>query len=226
MSDDDQKLSPLDDLTANANRIKVNKSYSIFVRFMRFVLPVVALSIAVIVFTWPEMENNVIQTANKEDLVTQAANIKNELLEPRFESTNNQNQPFTITATRAMQGQDSAELVFLEQPQADMKLKSGETVSIEAEKGIYEQQTEKLFLENSVTLTHESGYALETDELRVDLKTRQAFSAKPVKAHGPKSELQATGLEANQGAGKLIFTGPAQLILHDGMNFSFGKAMP
>ena len=211
MTDTDNRL---EDLNVVDRDISVNRGYTRFVKSMRWGLPLIAVVLTVVVITWPEMDDKIV-IVPKEQLVPQSTTKigENELLNPRFETTDAQQNPVNVTAIRALQNQENPDLVKLEKPNADLKMKDGSNVQIEAQKGTYEQETEKLFLQDDVKIRHESGYELQAEELRVDMKTREAFSDKNVRVEGPEAQVDATGLEGNVEDGILIFKGPATLTL-------------
>lgn len=213
-TDDTENTSRLDELNVGDRNIAVNRNYTRFVKAMRYVLPLIAVALIVVVITWPEMDDKIVVVNKDEILATSENEIgENELLNPNFQTTDAQMQPVNVTANRAMQNQENPNLVKLDRPVADLKMKNGDQVNIEALDGTYEQETEKLFLQNSVKIKHESGYELNAEELRVNMKTREAFSDKDVNIDGPDATIQATGLEGNVDDGVLIFKGPATLTL-------------
>ena len=225
---DQTKTSPrLDQISAHRQPPKtVNRSYTRFVKTMRVLLPLSAVILTTILILWPDMQDTALPPA-KEDIMPDAAQAQNELLKPRFESVDSKQQPFTITANKAVQGQSNRNLVELDKPVADMMMKSGAWIAAESHTGLYEQKAEKLFLSGQVKLFHDSGYQLETDELRIDLKKREAFSDKDVHAQGPAGIIEASGLQAQADQGLLIFKGPAHLTLHTGKNgLNPGKVLP
>ena len=211
-----ETISRLDDLNNGAMNAPIGKGYSRFVKLMRFGLPFIALALMVVVITWPEMDDKIV-VVQKEELIPESVNDigENELLNPRFETTDNQNQPVNITAARALQNQENPNLVRLEIPNADLQMSNGARLNINAVEGTYEQESEKLFLQNNVRILHESGYELQAQELRVDMKTQQAFSDKDVRIDGPDAVIEATGLDGNMDEGVLVFKGPAKLTLHN-----------
>lgn len=220
------KSERLEQLAVPLKGTKVNRAYTFFVRSMRVILPLSALALIAIVFTWPDMEEK-IEPIRKEDILPRAAKAQNELIKPRFESTDSKKQPFTVTADTARQNEENPELVHLENPVADMLLNEGARISGQADKGVYEQQTEKLFLEGNVKLFHDSGYELEAEEMRVDMKTQEAFSGKDVYIHGPAGTIKAAGLKALAEQELLVFNGPATLVLKTGEGgFELGKVLP
>ncbi len=188
-----------------------NPGWSRFVRRMRLILPLIALAMFAIVFVWSDVEKNKIIPAK--DLAHVPSVGKNELVNPRFESTDSENQPYTITATRAVQNKEDENLVMLEKPLGNMKLKSGETVGLEADRGSFRQNNKVLLLRGNVRLTQDKGYELEMEELDIDLTKNTAFSNTEIAGQGPEGTLNAKGLEGSVTDGKLVFKGPAKLIL-------------
>ncbi|GJL85590.1 MAG: hypothetical protein DHS20C02_13650 [Micavibrio sp.] len=193
-----------------------NQSYSKFVRWMRLILPLTALIIVAVLFTWTRMEEE-IAIPVQQQATTEKDIGKNELVNPRFESTDENKQPYTITAQRALQGEEDEKLVILERPVADMLLNSGNWIAVEADKGAYHQETQKLLLEGHVKLFHDEGYQMETAKLHVDVEQSLAWSDDDVYGQGPAGTLEAKGLKANNENGRLVFTGPAKLILNSAM---------
>ncbi len=148
---------------------------------------------------------------------------KNELTNPRFESKDSRGQPFTITAQKAVQGQDNDGVLELEKPVADILLKSGAWLAISAEHGAYTEEVQSLKLQGDVRLFHDTGYELKTAQLDLDMLEAKAISNQDVYIQGPAGTLTAKGLKGDQTIGKLSFTGPAKLTLYDAGNMSLGR---
>jgi LPS export ABC transporter protein LptC len=203
----------LTELDFNAPKAEINRNYSRFVRSMRLALPLLALALTVVVIAWPEMDDKIV-TIQKDKLLPDANLAENELINPRFQSTDKDLNPYTVTAKSAIQNQQNADLVKLDTPKGSMTMKDGAILNVEANAGSYEQKQEKLFLENNVILNHQSGYILQTQELRVDLKKGQAFSDKEVMITGTDGTINAAGLEGDLDNEILIFKGPATLTLN------------
>ena len=204
----------LQNLNYEQQDIKVSKGYSWFVKSMRFILPIIAIGLTFVVIAWPKMEEDLV-IIPKEELVQQPKNEigENELLTPNFETIDSNQNPVRVSATRALQNQENPNLIKLENPNADLQMKNGDKVNITSLDGSYEQETQKLFLKNNVQIKHASGYELRAEELRVDMKTREAYSDKKVSIDGPVAFIQSNGLEGNVDNGTLIFKGPAKMIL-------------
>ncbi len=194
---------------------RVGKSYSRFVKSMRLLLPLIAVGLIVVVATWSENDNRVVPVERAEVIVDTKVG-ENELLNPKFETTDSQQQPVFVSANRATQNQENPNLVRLEQINADFKMNDGSAISVHALNGTYEQKVEKLYLKDNVKIRHESGYQLNAEELRINMKSREAWSDKNVSINGPAGVINATGLEGNVAEGRLIFKGPATLKFNKG----------
>jgi len=189
-----------------------SRTYSRFVRMMRLVLPLAAVAIVLLLFSWPRLEETMAPIPDENMLPRHIA--KNELLAPHFQSRDEKNQPFNINASRAVQSARDPDLILLERPEADMTLRDGTWLAAAADRGAYQQKSEILLLEGSVRLFHDLGYELKTEKLTVSLEDHKAWSDAAVYAQGPAGTLEATGLQANSAGNQLIFTGPARLVLN------------
>ncbi len=197
--------------------VNISRRYSKFVKSLRYVLPLLAVVMTVIVVTWDEAGRRV-APLKKEELLPASQNIQNELLKPVFNSIDDKKQPYTVTADRAVQNRANPDIVELEKPVATITMNSGEKIDANAVSGLYEQNSQKLNLEGDVHLIHSNGYTLSTEELRVDMAAQKTYSGRDVFIEGPAGTLDATGLEGDAATGAIIFTGPAKVVLYSDGN--------
>ena len=78
-----------------------SRRYTRFVRSMRLLLPLVALGIVWLVISWPNLKNRLEPV--KAQLALPENVGQNELLRPRYQSMDNKEQSYNITAHRAIQ---------------------------------------------------------------------------------------------------------------------------
>jgi lipopolysaccharide export system protein LptC len=193
----------------------VRPGYTSFVKLMRVLLPLAALSIFGLLLAWPDMDSRIPQAMTPPADSVQAENVKNELINPRFEGMDDKQQPYTITATRATQSEEGDEIVALEEPVADIMLDSGHWLAAQASRGQYDQASNVLVLEEDVFLLYEDQYELETSKLSVDIEARRAWSDVAVAGKGIKGALNAANLRADLAENTLVFGGPARLVFHE-----------
>lgn len=182
------------------------------VKKLRLALPVIAGAIVVFMFVWSDMES-VAPPPRKEKVAPQSIG-RNELLNPRFESEDTNQQPYTITAKKAFQESADLNRVILDKPIADISLKDGAWLAIEAEKGAFEQVKQTLTLENNVKLFHDDGYEMTTNAVNMDIVNEKAISTSPVQGHGPMGQIKSQGLIADGKTGVITFQGPATLTIN------------
>lgn len=207
-----QHRARLDDLLAQPEApVYVNARRSHVIRRLRFLLPLLAACLLVVVIVFVGPGGNA-PPPNIKDIAPNQVG-KNELLAPRFESQDGDAQPYSITATRAYQRPENLNIAILEQPVADMLLKDQSWIAIKAQIGAFNQAAQFLVLRNGVRLFHDSGYELVTDMLDVHIPQQKATSSTPVTGHGPLGQISATGLTLDAGAGTLRFHGPAKLTI-------------
>jgi len=188
------------------------QGYSSFIRRTRLVLPIVAVILIAIVFSWPNMGRN--QGFIIEDIGEGSQNAaSNALINPRFESVDPNNQPYTIIAQRAVQSQDNENLVLLDKPSGDMTMSSGHWLAVEADKGAYKQSEQQFLLQDNVNIFHDEGYQLQTAQLHLDFSKNMAWSDQDVRVLGPRGTIEAKGLQANGKEELIVFHGPAKMII-------------
>lgn len=201
----------IDRLSASDKKTKaLNQKYSKFIRWMRLVLPVIAIAMMAVVFTW-STGNETIQPIQENLALPKIG--KNELLNPHFESQDDKKQPYTITAKRAIRGETNENLVLLEEPLADILLNSGQWLAIKSQNGAFRQDNKRLLLKGAVEIYHDQGYQMNMDLLNVDMNKNDAWTDVDVKGFGPDGHIESKGMQTTSENNLIIFTGPAKLTL-------------
>lgn len=188
-----------------------SKRHSSLVRKLRLLLPLAAIAILVVLLTLTD-SNDAIKPLPREQVAPEMVG-KNELINPKFQSEDTKQQPYTITATKAFQESGNLDLVTLEKPVADISLKDGSWIALEAKTGKYTQSSGDLSLDDQVKLYHDDGYELRTSHVDINVQSQTATSTTAVSGQGPAGDITASGLKAQGQSGTLIFTGPAKLVL-------------
>ncbi|PCJ97811.1 MAG: LPS export ABC transporter periplasmic protein LptC [Zetaproteobacteria bacterium] len=209
----------LERLSRRSVRSMDASGYTRFVRIMRMALPLAAVGVVSILFIRASVEDKLIVPVESDVPKIQAHKIaKNELLNPKFESMDKKQQPYKITADRAVQGKKNKDLIMLDRPVGVMTMKDDVQITVRADTGAYRQDTERFFLQGGVFMEHADGYSLSSEEAHIDLKQNFAWSEKAVQGFGPDLLISAMGVRANGNTGEIIFTGPATLILSNGLD--------
>lgn len=202
------------------NRSGFRRSRKVLI--IKFALPLIAVGLVGLVLTWPQLQSGdedfrLDATTNAGD----ARNAKPQVLNPRLSGIDKDGQPFEITADIGTQtvGDNGAEIYYLTRPKADMALSGGSWVALSANDGVYEVAAEVLVLRGGVSLFHDSGVEFQTDEARIMMGERAALSDVPVFGFGEFGEIEAEGFRILDHGDRIVFTGPARLLLaNEGAN--------
>ncbi|MFC1673799.1 LPS export ABC transporter periplasmic protein LptC [Pseudomonadota bacterium] len=187
--------------------------YSRFVTWTKVLLPFLALILIVLVILWPRLKSD-----DTFRIGFSSVHLSGEA-EPgmdnaRYAGTDENRQPFSVTADLARIIPGMAGEVALELPKADLTLEDGTWLVLTADTGRYVREQNTLELKGHVNLFHDTGYEIATEHLRVDLKAGSATGEADLTGHGPFGELQAKGLKLVDKGNVIYFTGPAKLLLY------------
>lgn len=197
--------------------------YSKFVGYMRIGLPAVAGFLLLLVLVLPQFmgddERFRIGTTPLKNAAVEALSMVN----ARYFGTDKKGQPYSVTAKGVKENPDNDKLVELTGPQADITLTNGDWLSIEAAAGRYDRDSEVLDLQGDVSLFQDKGYELHADAMTVKLKDGVASSRTKVQSQGPFGELNAQGFDLYDKGERVVFLGPARLLLAQGFKTDFSS---
>ncbi len=201
-----------------AERIEVGWRYTRFVGMMRWLLVFGAAALAASLILWPYLHA---PGGGEEFLLDEATGIELKdgrptMINARFLATDDQGQPYTITAELAWQEQGVEEIVFMETLEGDILLRSGLWMSLSADRGVFDQIEQLLILESNIDLFSDAGYELHTDSAQIDLAAGTAQGDMDVEGQGPSGLLTAAGFEILQSGDRIRFTGPVHMTLYPG----------
>lgn len=185
-------------------------------RWIKRLLPVGALALLAALVLWPEFER--VESGGRL-IIRQMAGSPTEAVvvrEPRYQGVDEQNRPFNLTAATARQQGVSGTIVDLERPRADMFLQGGNWVLLESRQGRLDRAQNHLDLAGAVTLWHDNGTLLVTEEAAMALRDGHASGNRPVAAQGPFGTLTSEGFRLHDRGQVVIFTGRSRLVLEGG----------
>ncbi len=200
--------------TARAPRLSMRDRYSIFVGFMKLLLPALAAALILLVIVWPQftVDDDSFRLSVSKLAPDQADSLT--MLNARFDGLDEKNRPYTLTADMATQSDTDEDLIELELPKADITLEDGAWLALTARSGKYRQKAEILDLIGSVSLFHDQGFELRTEAARVDLAAGVAEGTQPVQGQGSTGFIEAEGFRVLDRGARIIFTGKAHMIVN------------
>ena len=180
-----------------------------FVWLMKVVLPMVAVFLLALVTAWPQFRPD--ESAFRIELaaVGPEGGAKPQVLNARLLGIDGEQRPFQITADQGStaKGTTGERVYILDQPKADMTLEDGSWIAMTADNGLFEQDSQTLFLSGQVNLFHDSGYEFTTETATVDIERRTAEGYEPVSGQGPLGLLQSEGFRIRDKGETIVFTG-------------------
>ena len=123
------------------------------------------------------------------------------------------NRPYRVTADAAVQDLNDHELVRLEALQADLSLKDGSWLSVNAKNGLMHNGLQTLQLDGQIEAYSDFGYAFYTQSAQIDLKAGSLYSDQPVRLQGPYGHLRAKTMRATERGQRLHFAGDVKVII-------------
>jgi lipopolysaccharide export system protein LptC len=190
------------------------RHYSRFVALMKVALPAIAVALIGTVALWPQLRNfgEGGFTLSFADMGRQATGSQR-LVNARYYGTDDDDQPFTITADLAEETAPGSARLRLDNPKADITLEDGSWVMLGADEGVYGEDTDVLRLSGAVNLFHDAGYELHTTAATINIVAGTASGDRPVRGQGPFGELTAEGFRLADTGRRIEFTGRARLVL-------------
>ncbi|MGX9966106.1 LPS export ABC transporter periplasmic protein LptC [Roseomonas sp. F4] len=187
----------------------------ILVSVAKRVLPLAAVCLLAAVALWPELDSAADRGRVAFRRVLQAAPDALRIVDPRYQGVDEQNRPYTVTASVATQG-GNEDVVALDAPRADLLMGDGAWVYLESREGRFNRPVNRLDLAGQVTVHHDDGTQFVTETAEVDLKAGAAAGDSPVAAQGPFGNLTAEGFRLFDRGQVVIFTGRARAVLEGG----------
>jgi lipopolysaccharide export system protein LptC len=211
-------------MTAAMRRSRPAPVYSRLVRVFKILLPLIAAVILGLLAAWPRL------AGHDERFQLGFSPIEREvdnlsMVNPRFFGLDRNNRPFAVTGDIATQADREGSSVTIESPQADVTLKDGAGVLLNADLGYYRQKEQILDLVGGVDLFHERGYEMHTTSARVDMKSGVAWGDAPVQGQGDFGTINAQGFRVAEDGQAIHFTGKSHLVL-DPRDKPVSKAKP
>ena len=195
-------------------RLSQRNVYSLFVNWMKFLLPALACALILLVVAWPQIapDDTLFRVEPIKNAAQEAKNLN--MINARFSGFDEKQQPFTVTADMATQRPGEKDRVELQKPKADITLEDGTWLALTAKVGYYDRQTELLDLVGAVNLFHDEGFEVRTERAQVDLKNGTASGDLPVESQGPSGTLTSEGFRVVDDGETVIFTGKSKMILY------------
>ena len=195
------------------------RRYSRAVRWMKILLPLGAAAMIALIFLTGKDRSGAVDADSPVGLAALSAGLT--LENPRFAGVTQGGEAFLVTARSALPDGAVPNLIGLDQPEGEIELGDGLTLTARARNGEMYRTDEQLKLFGDVVVESSDGYRAETDRVDVDLDRRNAVVPGRIRAAGPRGSLEADRARMDQGPdGKgnliLLFEGHVKLTILPG----------
>jgi lipopolysaccharide export system protein LptC len=191
------------------------RRYSIFVRVMKGALPLAALALAVVVLVY------VLQPppARLQMAFQQLSSLSDDLAmqNPRLSGTDNDGQPFVISASRAMPERNGSERVKLQNIVADFSLRDGTQIHVTAATGVVDTRTRLLQMSGGIHMVSQNGYDVTTRAAVADLRTGRIHGESGINANGAFGHITAQRFAMDRTSRQLHFWGNIKMLVNPGV---------
>jgi lipopolysaccharide export system protein LptC len=207
---------PIRTAPASTPYAAARSSYGRGARIAKFVLPLLALGLAGLIFAWSQI-NPIISRIPISETELAPEEIDTITMEnARFAGVDGEGRSFNVIAARAIQSVDNEKHILLQQPKADIVLADGTKIAIRSDTGGLQRDARILDLSGSVTLVQDGVYEFRTDKARIDLDGRTAMGDALVEGHGPNGNIRADGFEITDGGDRVVFRGRSRALVQPG----------
>jgi lipopolysaccharide export system protein LptC len=199
----------------------VDRRHTWRVAILKRILPAIGVSLLLLIAMWPRIMPLWERMRFSFPPIDLRDAQELRMVNPRYSGVDRQGRPFVVTAASGRQIPDRQDLMSLQAPVAEIKLRSGAKVWASAISAVYQSQASMLDLFGDVTVTHQDGTRFLTQAARVNAAENTAEGSDAVSGHGPAGEIKAQGFRIIDKGDTIIFTGNAEMLLN-----AAGKVAP
>ena len=188
--------------------------HDLLVRFLKVALPAsigVVLAYLAIAPLQRGQDFSFILDKNKVDVAKERMRVQ----KARYQGQDDKGRPFTIDAASAVQATSRDPIVDINGMSAEIRLESG-PARIEAQKGRYNMDAERVDVIGPILFRAADGYRLETRDVAVDLNARSLESRGRVEGRMPLGSFSAGRMSADLPQKQVVLTGRARLHIKQG----------
>jgi lipopolysaccharide export system protein LptC len=184
------------------------------VKFLRVVLPSMIGVLAVVLIFAPLLVRSEVSFVLAKDTVA-IAKERMRLTAAVYRGEDGKGQPFTLRAGSAVQKTSKDPVVQISGLNGEILLSDG-PAKITANAGRYDMDSERVYVDGPMRFQSAGGYAIEANNVSVDLKSRQLTSGGAVSGNMPLGSFSGGHLEANLDTRTVALEGRAHLHIVQG----------
>jgi lipopolysaccharide export system protein LptC len=183
-----------------------------FVRFLRKTLPAFAVLVLASYFITAQLGMSVSVgdlTASIEGIEVAGGNLR--MVNPKLQGADKKNGKYVIGADYADQDVRDPTIIKLHALKADLAANDGGWSRMRAARGVFNSKTERLVMQDKITVATSSGITGELKHASLNAKTQTLRSHRPVSFIVPNGTVDASALTFNSAQSVLTFRGKVRV---------------
>lgn len=191
--------------TRNRQRADSTLGYTRFVRIMKVMLPITALSLIVLVVVYSTARETGTISITPQEL--NELTHDRELVAPRLSGTDGRGQPFSVTAKGASLQPGKTRRMTIDEVKADITMQDKSWVQVGAVEGVLDVEGKTLDLNKTINIYSDRGYECHTETARYDFGKGLLKGEHPISCQGPLGLITGQRFEGLRDPGVLKFMG-------------------
>jgi lipopolysaccharide export system protein LptC len=188
------------------------RRYSVFVRIMKGALPLTALGLAILVLVYVLQPPPARIQMSFQRLSSLADDLAMD--NPRLSGTDNDGQPFVISARRAAPENRSSDRIRMQDIIADLSSKDGTGIHVTAGSGVIDTKTRILQMTGGIHITTQNGYDAKAPSAVADLRAGTLHGDSGISADGSFGRITSAKFAMNRTSKQLHFWGNVKMLLN------------
>ena len=179
-----------------SNKLNTN-SYekSLFIRKLYYkTVPYVLFLFLITIFFWSTI-NDLYQ---EKKIVSGITENQKKTKNFTFQGIDELNQPFYLHAKKYQKITNSKNKLLFKKPKAEINLKKGKWLTMNAEKGVFDIEKQTLELIENVIFLHSDGEQIDTNNAIIDLKNAKIYGNKKIFGKNETISFSSEGFEVQK----------------------------
>ena len=179
----------------------------LFRSLMKLMLPLGAAALVIIVVVWPYLGGREDGIPLSFASIGLGLDEKVFMTNARYMGSDDNDQPYTLTAELIAEEEGVDNPIRLAKPQADIMMNNGSWLALTADSGVLNRDSEQLVLVGAVNFFSDSGYEFRTRRAEINLGSIRVHGEEPIEGQGPFGTLYADSFRLENQGKSLFFEG-------------------
>ena len=176
---------------------------------LKIIIPVSSFIFCIIIFFWPSISS--IITLSSYNNETKNFLQKNKSKNFTFQGVDKFEQPFYLHAKKYQIIGNDVNKFFFEKPKAEINLKDGKWVSLNADEGVFDTEKKKLELLKNVFVMHSDGEQIITEKAVIDLENGKFYGDENIFGNSDTIKFSSEGFEAERKGSNFSLFGKSKI---------------